>query len=460
MTAPLVGTQLSGPATADPAAVHHNPAMLGFIDEPTLLAGGLLVLADIEYRRERRALYQREDSVDFALPIEPDAVDPSKTGFAPNETAHPIGLAPTLFGVYPFRAQKLAVGLGVYAPFAALASFDPDGAQRFALQKGNIASLFVTPSLAYRPFRQLSIGAGISYVLGVAELRKVQDFAGLADVGGGLASPPVNQANDFGPDAPPGVRELEVMARPIAIRNAIAHAATFNVGVAVEPSSSWRLGLSYQHSASMHFRGEFTLDMDNDFFTQDLENQGFRYPARVTGDADLAFTLPGALRFGAAWAASERFSFGLSTSYTFWSQLDAIRVTVKSPQLVQPELGLPDRSTVALPRRYHDTIGGDVTARWQASSDVAVWLPLGYRSNATPDATIDVGSVDGDRLVFGFGGLWQLARRYALVGDAQLQTILPRKVVGSENDLGNGEYRLHLFTLGLALRVTLPASAK
>jgi long-chain fatty acid transport protein len=459
LTAPLVGTQASGPATADPVAVYENPAMLAFSTEPAFLAGGLLVLGDLEYRRERRALYQREDSQDFALPIEPDAVDPDKTGFAENETAHPIGVAPTLFGVLPFRAQKLAVGLGVYAPFAAQASFDPDGAQRFALQKGNIASIFVTPALSYRPLPQLAVGAGVSYVLGVAELHKVQDFAALADVGGGLASPPVNQANDFGPHAPPGVRELDVMARPISIRNAIAHAATFNVGVAFEPVAALRLGLSYQHSVSMHFRGEFTLDMDNDFFTQDLENQGFRYPPRVKGDADIALTLPSTLRFGALWNVSERWALGIDATYAFWSQLDAIRVSVQSPELVQPELGLPDRSEVALPRRFRNTIGGDVMARWQVTPALGLWLPLGYRSSATPDATIDVGSLDGDRIVVGFGGALELTRRYALLADAQLQSILPRRVVGSENDLGNGEYRLHLLTLGLALRVTFPSAA-
>ena len=459
LSAPLVGSQLSGPATADPAAVYYNPAMLAFSEEPTLLGGGLLILGELTYRRERRAVYQREDSLDFALPIEPDAVDASKTGFASEESAHPIGLAPTLFGVLPFAGRKLAAGLGVYAPFAAQASFDPDGAQRFALQKGNIASIFVTPALSYRPLPKLAIGAGVSYVLGVAELRKVQDFAALADVGGGLASPPVNQANDFGPDAPPGVRELDVMARPIAIRNAIAHAATFNVGVAVEPTPAVRLGLSYQHSVSMHFRGEFTLDMDEDFFTQDLENQGFKYPARVQGDADIALTLPSALRFGAHWEASERWSLGLNAVYTLWSQLDAIRVEVQSPQLVQAKLGLPDHSAVALPRRFRNTIGGDVFARWQVTPSVGLWLPFGYRSSATPDSTIDVGSLDGDRLVLGFGGAVQLARRYALLADAQLQSILPRRVVGSDSDLGNGEYRLHLLTLGLALRVTFPTGS-
>jgi long-chain fatty acid transport protein len=453
LTAPLVGTQISGPATPDAAAVFFNPAQLAYAKEPELLAGGLLVLADIEYRRERRAIYQREDSLDFALPIEPDAVDASKTGWAKRETSHPVGVAPTLFGVYPFGGGRFGVGLGIYAPFAAQASFNPRGAQRFSLEKGSIAALFGTAAVSYRPMRAVAFGAGISYVFGVAELWRVQDFAGLADVGAGLAGPPVNQANDFGPNAPPGVRELDAMARPIAIRNAIANAATFNLGVASEPLRGVRLGLAYQHKTRMYFRGPFTLDMDNDFFTQDLEKQGLKYPPRVRGDAEIALTLPSSIKAGASWQVSRRIGVGLNATYAFWSQLESIKVTVRSPDLAQPQLGLPDRSVVDFPRRFKNTIGADLVVRAEVTPGLSLWAPVGYRSAAAPDSTIDASTPDGDRLVFGFGGALQLSPRYALLGDANFQTIVPRRVVGSDNDLGNGKYWLNILTLGLALRV-------
>jgi long-chain fatty acid transport protein len=307
--------------------------------------------------------------------------------------------------------------------------------------------------------RAVSFGAGLSYVFGVAELWRVQDFAGLGDVGAGLAAPPVNQANDYGANAPPGVRELDAMARPIAIRNAIAHAATFNLGVASEPLSGLRLGLAYQHRTRMYFRGPFTLDMDNDFFDQDLEKQGLKYPPRVRGDAEIALTLPSALRAGASWQVSPRIGLGVNAVYTFWSQLESIRVTVRSPDLVQAQLGLPDHSVVDFPRRFKNTIGADLLLRVGVTRNLSLWAPVGYRSAAAPDSTIDASTIDGDRLVFGFGGAYQLSPRYAVLGDANFQTIVPRRVVGSDNDLGNGKYWLNILTLGLALRVSFGAAS-
>ena len=43
LTAPNVGTGLSGAATADPAAVWWNPAAIGYLDRPNVLLGGSLL---------------------------------------------------------------------------------------------------------------------------------------------------------------------------------------------------------------------------------------------------------------------------------------------------------------------------------------------------------------------------------------------------------------------------------
>src|SRR5262249_18420014 len=159
--------------------VFYNPAMLSYLEHGEILGGAMLVIGDVGYRRERRGTYQRSDSLDFALPVAPDAIDRKKTGFASEVHAHPVGVAPTPFGAYAL-GSRIVAGLGIYAPYVAKLSVDPAGAQRFALQDANIVSLFVTPSASLRVTDALSIGAGISYVLGYAELTRVQDFAGLA----------------------------------------------------------------------------------------------------------------------------------------------------------------------------------------------------------------------------------------------------------------------------------------
>lgn len=457
LTSPNVGTGLSGSATVDPAAIHWNPALIGYLDRPTLLVGGSLIAGDIEYRRERRATYQRTDSLGFALPIPPENIDRTRTGSAPSVTANPIAAAPTLFATLPIArpgGTRLVAGLGVYSPFAALLAFDPEGAQKWQLQSATIVTVFVTPTLTWRVSDAFSVGAGVSYVFGFAELARVQDFATLGDVGAALARPPINQRNDFGPNAPPGVRELDVLARPIRLRQMYAHGVSFNVGVASEPVKGLRVGLSYQHTTEMTFAGRFELDLDDPFFTRDLASQGLRYPPRVEGEATLSFPLPRAFRAGVAWDVTPRLGFNVTGDYVTWSQVERFDGRVRSAQLAQPALGLADTTQLSLPRRWRDTIAVEGTVRVGVSERLLVWATGGYHSSASPDETIDVASPDGDRIVAAVGGRLTLGERWALYGDVEVQTILPRTVTASDYDVGNGEYRLTLVNLGAHVQRT------
>lgn len=449
LAVPSVGTGLSGPVTLDAAAVYWNPGLTAYATEPTLLVGGHLLVGDIGYRRTRRATYQRPDSLDFALPIAPEAVDPEKTGPADPVAANPVGVLPSAFFITPIGKTGLVFGTGVYAPYAAILKFDENGAQRWALTQATIATVNVQPSIAYKFHEALAVGAGVSYVLGFAELARVQDFAALADVGGALGRPPINQRNDFGPNAPPGVRELDVMARPIRIHDAWGHAATFNVGLASQPTPRLKLGLTYFHTTSMTFNGRFSLDMNDDFFTRDLASQGLQYKPVVNGDASLSIPLPRSVVGGASYDFTDVIGANLVVGYTGWSVVDAFDVRVKSPDLAQPRIGLPDTSRILLPRRWKDTVAVEGTLRYRAADRLRTWLTLGYRSAASPDATIDVASPDGDRLVANLGANYALTPKLGLIVEGKLHSILPREVVGSENDLGNGRYRLNLFALGL-----------
>ncbi len=459
LSTPTVGTNESTAATADSSAVYFNPAMTAFgTGDAELFLGATLVIGDIRYRRDYRATYQRPDSLDFALPIEPSAIDQDKAGSAEQVQSNPVAPAPMLFATVPIDGQRLddrlVLGFGAYSPYAAILSFPEDGAQRFQLTDAIIATVFVTPTLSFRVSEAFSIGAGVSYVGGFAEIRRVQDFAALADVGGALARPPISQTNDFGPDAPPGVRELDVMARPFVLRRAFAHEGTFNVGIAVQPATGLRLGLSYQHSTRMRFRGEFELDMDDDFFTQDLASQGLEFKPRVVGDATLRFTLPRIIRFGAS-LQNEFGGVALDVAYTFWSQVDSFQVTATSPDLAQPEVGLGSTTTIRLPRDWRNTIGVDGVGHLNPSRSFRMWGRIGFRQAAVPDSTIDVASPDGNRIVIGGGGAIRASRKVSLIGDFGAQIVPERRVVASDYDLGNGTYRLMLFTVNGSLRITL-----
>ncbi len=452
--APTPGPSSTGVTTTDPSVLPQNPGGLGYVKNLRIIGGGNIMIAKLSYQRERLATYQYSDSLDFALPIDPSLVDPEKRGTEREVSDRPAGLVPSIFGAAPVGDLPLVVGMGIYVPYAAMLSLPKGGPQRFQITKAFIAAGQITPSIAYRPIDELSIGLGLSYVMGYANLSKVQDLATLTDLGDALARPPIGQSNSFGPNADPGVRELDTMARPFRFKNGVAHGFTFSAGITAQPIKDLWLGASYEHTTKMIFRGDFTLDMNDPFFTQDLQSQGLQYPAVVKGKSSLAFTLPRTVRLGVRYGFGDQMgderqiNVSVDGSYTGWSSVDNFDVRIKSASLAQPMLGLPSSTGLKLARNWRDTYGVRTRVQYLISEDLAVWGMAGVETGASPNRTIDMASPDGTRISASLGLSQRLTDVVSVLLDGQLHTILERRVGDSDFDLGNGTYNLRIITLG------------
>ncbi|MRG91993.1 hypothetical protein GF068_08655 [Polyangium spumosum] len=443
-----MGSGQSGPTIGDAAAIHWNPAALADIDRPELFGGAGVVAGRVGYRRERRGTYQTPDALRLRGPMAEGEIAPEKRGWAEEVVATPLAPTGDLFFAMPIARRRLVLGLGAYVPYAAALDFPNNGAQAWQLRQAFIVANFVTASAAVRVLPNLSFGAGVSYVGGLASLSKKQDFAELPEFQRAFSDPPIGQPNEFGPDAPSHVRELDVLSRPISITNALSHGFSFNAGLLYEPTERVRLALAYQHGAKMRYRGRFALDMNDPFFTQDLAAQGLRYPELVEGDAELAFRLPRRLTAGAAYQATDSFRVDGFVQYITYSDVDAFVVTTRSPALAQPKLGIGPSVRAVLPRRWNDTVWVEANARLALSRRFTMSATVGYQSPASPDETIDVGSPDGHRLIGGLGAVVRATRWLDLHADARAQGILPRTVTTSRSDVGNGRYTMAIGYLG------------
>lgn len=452
LSAPGIGGGWSGVSTADPAAVHWNPARLAGIPGFRLQLEAALVIGHVEYRRERRATYQREDGFDFDLPLDPADVDPSKTGWAEGVSGTVVAPSGAIFASYQIL-DGLTVGLGAYPAFAAALKLPDQGAHRWHLQEAFILGEYVTPAVGWQPVEWLQIGVGVDLVIGYLALRKVDDLAETELLAETLARPPINQANDFGPDAPAGVRELDVLARPTVI-NGTGFGISFKAGVTFIPLPELTLSLVYQHGVDLVLKGTGWLDMDHDFFTKDLAFQGLQYPGLVKGDAYTELPLPGTLRLGIGWQMLEGVGLSLQASWTRWSTVEELAVTLDSDDLAQPDLGIGPVARVALPRDWNDTFEIEVLGDFRIGESLRLGARLGYHSPASPDSTVDLASIDGHRLIVGLAAGYELAEDLSLTTQLLLQQVLPRRVVASSHDRGNGEYLLSIVALGLGLDVT------
>ena len=452
---PAVGTGLSGPTTADAAAIYWNPAMLTRRDRGEVLFGTGVVGGHVTYQRDRLGDYQYADTFQFSDPIDEAYVDASRSG--PDEKVSTLPAAPTgdLFLVSGPIADRLVLGLAAFVPYAAPLNFADDGPQRFALQDAFIVVTQFTGAAAVQLQPSLSLGATVSYVSGLGEISRIQDFAGVEPFGTALSNPPISQQNAFGVDAPSTVRELDVLARPFSLTDGLSHGVDFSVGLAVFPRDDLIFGLAYQHGSRLNFRGDFAMDMDDPFFTDDLAAQGLKYPQQVQGEGRLSFRLPNRLTGGASIRTSDAVSIDLSAAWIHWSALKSFDLVLTSPDLAQPDLNVPDTIAAELPRNWTDTVHAEARISVQTSEKLLIAGTAGYQSPASPDSTIDAASPDGHRLLGGLTTAFGLSERTRLITDAELQGILPRTVTESDFDLGNGTYTMVIASVLVHLQVAI-----
>jgi long-chain fatty acid transport protein len=450
LDAPIITSGQSNPTARDAAAVYWNPANLGYLTKGEVFAGIGLIAGDIRYDRNRLGNYQTPDTLQFNAPIDPAYMDPMKTGPGAQVKANPVAPSGNFFFAYPVVKERLTLGLGVYVPFAAALKFPKTGAQAWQVQQAFIATSQIHLGAGVRINDYVGLGAGVAYVLGFAELSKLQDFAGVQEFADGLNT--LGQQNSFGPDAPSEVRELDVLSRPFSLKKAMAHGVTFNVGITVNPTKRLNLALTYFHSTAMRYRGKFAVDLNDPFFTQDLVAQGLQFKPLVRGDAVLEYTLPKRITLGVGYDIGERWRVDGFVQYVRYSELDAFRVTATSPDLAQPALGIGDTLAVNLPRLWKDTVWVEASGRFRATERILVSATLGYQSPASPEKTIDTASPDGHRIIGALGGVLDVSPRISLLADARFQGIAPREVRGSDYDLGNGTYRLFIAALAGHLR--------
>jgi len=451
LDAPMVGSGQSGPTTRDGAAVHWNPANLAFMKRGEFFGGLMLVAGDIRYQRNYTGTYQTPDTLEFKTPLSPGNVDMTKSGYADQVKANPLAPLGNIFVVLPPIKNRLVFGVGVYVPYGAPLKFDKNGPQALQLQQAFIVASHVTASAAVRLHDIISLGAGVSYVLGFAELAKLQDFGSVQEFGDGLNK--LGQTNDFGPNAPTDVRELGTLSRPIALKKAFSHGVSFNVGVTINPTKKLTLALAYQHGAKMNYKGKFAIDMNDPFFTQDLAAQGLKYKPLVQGDASLQFNLPKRITVGAAYDINEKWRVDGFFQFVTYSDLNAFVVTTSSPDLAQKALGIGETLKVTLPRNWKNTVWVEGSVRFRPTTRLLTSATLGYQSAASPDKTIDTASPDGHRIIGGVGGGFEVSQRVVLYADARFQGIVPRTVTTSDHDLGNGQYKLFIATIAGHLKV-------
>src|ERR1043166_949825 len=257
-------TNLGNAVTAgidDPSAVYINPAALSEIKGNEIM-GGLNYINNIS----------------------------SVTNSGRRSTnRHTDNFIPTLFGNYHIPGTDITAGVGLYAPFGLVVSYDGDSFTRFSSVQTELKTAYLAPAFAWNPVSYLSVGAGVSFIHSSAVLSQ-RVFLG-------------------GPEA-----SLRIDGHD--------NAFGYNLGVLVKPVESVKLGLTYRGRVDLNFD-------DSDVRFIDASVTGGTV-TRVRTNA-VHVPLPPVISAGINWQINPDWAVEFVYDYTRWSEFQNLSGQFGSP---------------------------------------------------------------------------------------------------------------------------------
>ncbi len=244
----------------DLSAMYSNAAGLTNLKGINVMAGGTIILPSTKFKGPGSATTVSEME--------------SQTFFLPN-----------LYGSYQIN-EKLVVGLGIYAPFGLGTKWPDNWVGRSLSINSEIQIISINPSVAYKINEKLSVGGGISVLLGSVSL-SYKPLAALANE---------------------GLIELEADANT---------ALSFNVGVLYQFNEKLSFGASYRTLADVEFAGKLTATNMGSFQTF--------FPG---GDGSATLPMPSNLQVGVAYQVIPKLVVAVEYQMVGWSAYDNLTITV------------------------------------------------------------------------------------------------------------------------------------
>jgi adenylate cyclase len=374
---------MAGAVAADArgwAAAHHNPAGIALSDD---------VEAALGYSGAVMGLRLDGDDARVTSP-------------------HGVSIGLTL----PLRLKSmtLAFGLALYMPdqFVVRIQLQPISEPHFLLLDNNLDHVVVTPAIALRPLRWLSLGVGVTLLADAAGNGITFDF-GFID--GGLQG---RGALDV---------SLPTRAAPVA-------------GVWLQPLRWLRFGAAYRAAIDLGVHIDILTHVD--------------IPGITTGDAIITLRAinlytPHKVSLGAALDLSPDLTVTGQVDWVGWSYFGGAVPDMKV--LVQLALS-PPLLQAMFPRAHFDDqwvprVGAELRrhlGRW----DFAARLGYAWEKSPVPDQTGITSFADNDRHILSFGGsaalngLRVLPKGLKLEAAMQVHTLEPRLTAKSRPFSGQG----------------------
>jgi long-chain fatty acid transport protein len=408
--AALVGSILSGPTTGDGAAIYWNPGAMTLSEGTFGLAFGAISAIRLHYARDLARGYEGPNVAYTGTEY------PQANVFVPKPNIA-FGL------VTDATTDKFRFGLGFSLPIIDGASWDEayggqPASTRFYAVRARLAILKISPAVAYKINRYISVGAGMDIVGIMLTSDMVTDFGAK-----------VNQiACDMNAEAclmnAPFAREDPALDAPTKIDGFGWGVGAF-FGVLITPTRWLRLGAGFHTGAgTVSIPVELGVEIPKvatDYLAKNWPSIKLP-PLAAEGYVDAVS--PMIATAGVAVLPSDKLELAFDMHWFDYSATSMLVGTVTAPD----KLNLITDQVLIKARTDGYLFG--IRGSYRLLQSLIVALRFEYEPNTRPDAYITPVSVDFHKFSFHVGAAWQ-PLRWLTISLEYGHYIMPDRVIDS-----------------------------
>lgn len=348
-SASTAGTAYAGRASSalDASTIYGNPAGMSRLERPQVTAGAAVIVADTDISETSRNTAAGSTDGDMV----PTSVIPF--GYY----AHPLN-------------DKLALGIGLYAPFGAETDYEDSFAGRAHGLQSKIQVITLQPTISYAITDRVSVGAGITFNRIDGKLTSAPSLPVL--VGG----------DEFNVDVEGDDESIG-----------------FNLGVLVAITDNLDWGITYHSKLDFELSGE-------------TEVSGMAGPGPIgslngTYDGRLSITMPESVDTSLTYRM-DQWTFFAGVTWTRWSRLEGITIHNDGvPQLPGLLGGISDAiATSKSALNWEDTWSYAVGTSYQLNPEWILRAGYAFDESPTNDEHRTVRIPVSDRNILTVGAGW------------------------------------------------------
>ena len=293
------------------------------------------------------------------------AVGTPVAGGQDNQNAAKSAVTPTFAAALPIT-DRITAGLNATVPWGLSTSYESDWVGRYRALTSEIKSLNVTPAIAGRLTKNLSVGGGVQIQHFGARLTNAVD-CGTIDV-----------ANGFALGLTPGTPASDCAAD----LDGDDWGYGFTLGATYRLTPQTTIGAAYRSSIDHTLKGDVRYDVPSPILALVLPD----------ASASAALTTPALASVGISHMLNDRLRVGLDVQRIGWSVYEDLRADFESTQADAVTRG-----------DWHDIWFVGVGTEYAASKDWTLRGGVAYEQAPVPDATRDPRVPIGETYWLGLG---------------------------------------------------------